>query len=274
MSSPEKNFKSRFWFRLSVTLGILLAFGAVRMPIEARLTAAYRKAYFHGATLNMSLRQQIGQAAFLAALGGFRSVVAEILWIKAHMDWERTEWGSMLNLFNNVTALQPRNITYWDMSSWHMAYNASVAAAEDPNVPLEALRLKHQHEYFLIGKDLLERGIAANPDRYKLHESLGNLLDSKFQDHCGAAVQYAEAARFPDTPEYVREYVTRFAAYELAQCPGHEREAYEQMLALYKEGKKEWLPTLLLQLKDLQEKLNIPESQRINIPENELPPQH
>jgi hypothetical protein len=51
----------------------LLLFGAIRLPIEVRLNEEYRAAFFHGAKLNLSLRQQIGQLGFLAALGGFRA---------------------------------------------------------------------------------------------------------------------------------------------------------------------------------------------------------
>jgi hypothetical protein len=249
---------------------MLMAFGAVRLPIEIRLNQQYRDAFFHGAKLNLGLRQQIGQLSFLAALGGFRAAVADLLWIQAHIDWTRTEWGRMLFIFNNVTALQPRNLMFWEMSAWHMGYNASAAAMQDASQPRIALRLKNQYQYFVISRDLLERGIANNPDRYKLYEDLGNLLRDKFQDPCAAAVAYGSAAKFHDAPTYL----IRFAAYELSYCPGHEREAYEHLLALYKRGQYEWLPTLLSRLKYLQEKLNIPTSQRVKIPDNLLAPVH
>jgi hypothetical protein len=266
----RKAFRERGWVRFVAVTVVLLIFGGVRLPIETRLNEEYHDAFFHGAKLNLGLRQQIGQMAFLAALGGFRALVADCLWIQAHVDWTRTEWGKMLFLFNNVTALQPRNVMFWDMSAWHMAYNASVAAYEDRTQPRMALRLKHQHEYFIIGKDLLERGIANNPDRYKLYEDLGNLYREKLKDHCNASVQYAKAAGFPDSPTYE----VRFAAYEMSYCPGHEQEAYKELLRLYRLGQKEWLPTLLSRLKYLQESLNIPQSERVNIPENQLPPHH
>ena len=262
--------RQRGWFRFGVVSAVLLLFGAVRLPIESRLNEEHRAAFFHGAKLNLGLRQQIGQASFIAALGGFRALVADGLWIQAHIDWTRTEWGKMLFIFNNVTALQPRNIMFWDNSAWHMAYNASASALDDTRQPRLALRLKHQHEYFLIGKDLLERGIQNNPDHYKLYESLANILRDKLHDHCAAAVQYANAARFPDSPTYE----VRFAAYELSYCPGRERDAYNELVRLYRLGEKQWLPTLFSRLQYLQEKLNIPPSQRIKIPENQLPPHH
>ncbi len=265
---PPKPLRERTWFRSTVVVAALLLFGAVRLPLEIRLNEEHRAAFFHGAKLNLGLRQQIGQLSFLAALSGFRAAVADGLWIQAYTDWTRTEWGKMLLLFNEVTALEPRNVMFWDMSAWHMGWNASVNAFEDTSRPL-AVRLKAQHEYFIIAKDFLDRGIANNPDRYTLFERLATLERDKLRDHCDAAIQYAKAASFPESPGYEK----RFAVYELSRCPGHEREAYTELVQLYRKGESEWLPTLLDRLNVLQERLNIPQSQRIIIPKNLLPPQ-
>jgi tetratricopeptide (TPR) repeat protein len=213
----------------SAALAILLLFGAARLRFEQQLTEEHRAAYFHGAKLNLGLRQKIGQAGFLAALSGFRSVVADLLWVDAHIAWERGEWGRMWMLFNNVVALQPRNVTFWDVAAWHMAWNASAHARDDPKQPREALRIKAEREYFQMGEDLLKRGIENNPDRYELYERLGTLYRDKFKDHCKAFENYDKAASFPNAPEYEK----RLAVYELDDCPGHEREAYERLRTLY-----------------------------------------
>jgi len=241
---------------------LILAFGYARLNFEQRLTEEHRAAYFHEAKLNLDLRQKIGQFGFLAALSGFRSIVADMLWIKAHTEWEQTAWGRMALLFNTVTTLQPRNIMFWDMSAWQMAWNASLAAIQDPTQPSLKLRLKAQHEDFDLGRDFLVRGIENNPDNYKLYEALANLYKQKYVDHCAAAEQYALAARFPDAPSYIK----RMAAYELAECPGHEREAYDKLRKIFDMGDREWLPTLLMKLKLMEEKLNIPEDQRAKVP--------
>jgi hypothetical protein len=58
-------------------------------------------------------------------------------------------------------------------------------------------------------------------------------------------------------------YNRRFSAYELSYCEGREREAYERLRQLYDESKKERLPTLIRRLKFLEDKLGIPQEQRI-----------
>ena len=237
-----------------LAIAIILAFGIVRMPFEQRLAEEHRNAFFNGARLNLDLRQQLGQMGFLAALSGFRAIVADLLWIEAHSAWERTEWGRMKLLFDAVTSLQPRCMMFWDMASWHMAWNASVAALYDRNQPREALRIKAQREYFKVGEDFLLRGIQNNPDKGFLYEKLGAFYYYKLNDSCKAAEYFAKAAEFPDSFPYVK----RLAAFRLAECPGHEREAYEKLIALYKMGKEERKPTLFTKLHELEEKLSVP----------------
>src|SRR5256714_4307513 len=211
----------------------------------------------------LDLLEQNGQLGFIAALRRCRAAVADILFIQADVSWERTVWGRVLLLFRQVTTLQPRSVLFWDMAAWHMAWNASVAAMNDPSQPRLALRVKAQREYFALGKDFLERGIKNNPDKPQLYEALARLYREKFNDHARASEYYAKAARLPGAPSYDK----RFSAYELSYCDGREHEAYERLRALYDEGEKERLPTLIKRLKVLEQKLNIPAEQRILEPE-------
>ena len=238
---------------------LLLAFGVARLPVETRLTAEHRAAYFGTVKLNLALREKIGQLGFLAALSGFRTLLADLIWIEAHTVWQRVEYGRMNLLLGTVTTLAPRNVNFWDMSSWHMAYNASVAAMEDRKQPKIALRLKAQREYFLLGKDYAERGIANNPEAYVLHQSLGNIYKNKLGDHLAASAEFAKAAAFPHAPTYEK----RFAAYEMSAVPGREREAWQMLRKLYDMGPQERLPTLEKDLKTMEEKLNLPPEQRV-----------
>jgi tetratricopeptide (TPR) repeat protein len=243
---------------LCLLIGVL-TFGAVRFPMEHNLLEDHRALHFQGVDFNLDLREQVGQGAFVAALSGFRSVVADGLFIQAHVAWENTEWGRVLLLFRQATALQPRSVLFWDMAAWHMAWNASAAALNDRTVPRQALRMKAAREYYEIGKDFLERGIRYNPDKPQLYESLARLYQQKYNDHFHASEMFAKAAQLPDAPSYDK----RFAAYELSYSEGHEKEAYAELRRLYDMGEREHLPTLLARLRALEEKLGIPAGERI-----------
>ena len=96
-----------------------------------------------------------------------------------------------------------------------------------------------------------------------MYEKAGAFYDQKMHDPCKAAEYFAKSATFPDSFPYVK----RLAAFRLAECPGHEQEAYEKLIALYKMGEAERVPTLYRKLLELQEKLSVPPEQRIYSPQ-------
>ena len=237
----------------------LACVGALLLPWEIQLQKQGREAGFRTVALNLSLREQLGQSGFLAALSGFRGPVAAFLWILSHIAWEHTEWGKMAALFDTVTTLQPHTLLYWDIAAWHMAWNASIAAEQDLNQQSELLRQRASDQYIELGRDILERGIRNNPKDYYLYERLGILLRERSKDHSGAADALTKAASFPEVPTYIK----RAAVYELAKVPGREREAYQRLKALYEEGNTQRAPTLTARLHELEEKLQIPENERV-----------
>ncbi len=245
--------------RIAIVVAILLAFGAARLPLERHIDAVHQLEGFRTVQLDLDVRSKISQLGFLAALSGFRSFVAAVLWIEAHIAWERTEWGRMAGLFDTVTTLQPKSALYWDMAAWHMAWNASNAAFEDKSEPNEFIRRRAQRQYFELGKKFLEDGIANNPNSGFLWERLAILLRDKLEDHCAAADAFANAAAMPDA----KSYLPRMAAYELAQCSGREREAYDTLKSLYDSDPTNHVPGLIARLKEMEDKLGIPAENRI-----------
>ena len=249
--------------RFVVVLVILLAFGAIKLPIERDLHAQDRSAsggHRQGVTLDLDLREQLGQVGFIAALSGFRSIIADVLFIQANVAWERTEWGRVLLFLRQATTLQPRAVLFWDMAAWHMGWNASVAALNDRSQPRLALRIKAQREYFALAKDFLERGIRNNPEQPQLYETLARLYRDKYNDHERASEFFAKAAALAGALSYDR----RFSAYELSYVKGREHEAYERLRQLYEAGENERLPTLIRRLEFLEDKLDISRDQRIS----------
>jgi len=243
-------------------LALIILFGVVRLPFEVALEKQQRALHYHGAKIDLSMRQRLGQMGFVAALSGFRSAVANVLVLEGHTAWQRVEWGKLKLIYETVCSLEPRNLQSWDMASWHMAYNASVAAKEDKSQPRLALRLQAERDYFKAGEDFLLRGVANNPDRALLFERLATVYRDKLKEPEKASYYYDEAAKRPDAMMYVH----RFAVYELAKVPGREREAYERLKALYLKGEEERLPTLLRLLHELEEKLDVPQNERLSTP--------
>jgi hypothetical protein len=235
---------------------VLALIFAAFVPLKLNMEAACDR--IAPATLSIGLREQIGQSAFIAVLGGFRSVIADLLFIDAYSAWERTDWTFLLLRLRQATELQPRAILFWEMAGWHMAWNAGTAALEDDSKS-PAARRRLQHDYLELGKDFLVRGIAHNPEKPELYEALARLYRDKFHDHARAAENFEKASRLPGH----HSYDERFSAYELAECEGREREAYDRLRALYQRGEKERLPRLINQLRAMEQRLKIPANERI-----------
>jgi tetratricopeptide (TPR) repeat protein len=244
--------------RSAIAIGLLLLFGAVRLPLEIRLQKEQQQAGFNSVQ-TLSLRQKIGQESFIAALSGFRSLVAALLYIDVYDSWQRLEWGTMAGKLHTITTLQPKSTLYWDMAGWHMGWNAYIAALEDKKQPSKTLRELKARGYLEEARKFYTEGIENNPDNAELWGALGRLEGDKFEDHLAASKAFAAAASKPNA----LPYLARRSAYELAQVPGHEQEAYDRLKALYDKGEKEHLPALITNLKQLEEKLGIPADQRI-----------
>ena len=135
--------------KLLLALIVILA-GFV--PAKLKMESACQQS--QPAALSLDLREKIGQSAFVAVLGGFRSVVADLLFIDAYSAWERTDWAQLLLRLRQATELQPRATLFWEMAGWHMAWNAGTAALEDESKS-PATRRRLQSEYLKLGEDFL-----------------------------------------------------------------------------------------------------------------------
>jgi hypothetical protein len=246
--------------RILLAFGALLIFGVFKNPAEQHLLVVQQGAGFQLARLGEDIRVQLGQMGFVAALSGFRALMADLLWIRAGTAFEATDWTRLEMFLHSATRLQPRAIVFWEMAHFHMAYDAATAMREDTQrQPSEALRRRAERQYIEIGERFLQQGIEFNPENARLYEHLGNLYRNRLRDHARAARCYAASAEKPGAMQYVR----RFAAFEWAKVPGMEQEAYNRLRDLYLESPMNHVPTLLHYLGELEEKLAVPAQERV-----------
>lgn len=118
---------------IAAALVLLVIWGGLKLPWEVHL-AARRAEIMHGQGQGFSfqLRDSLGQGLTLAALGGFRGVAANFVWISLTMAWEEQQWVRVRTLAELAVLLQPRVLFFWENSAWHLAWNASVAAINYP----------------------------------------------------------------------------------------------------------------------------------------------
>src|SRR6186713_1904420 len=60
------------------------------------------------------------------ALGGFRGLISNALWIRANELQDEDKFFEMAQLSDWITKLEPHFVQVWLVQAWNMAYNISV----------------------------------------------------------------------------------------------------------------------------------------------------
>ena len=108
------------------------------------------------------------------AMGGFRGILADMLWVRASTLQEEGKYFELVQLADWITKLEPRLADVWAFHAWNLAYNISVLF----NAPEDRWRWV-RHGIAL----LRDEGLRYNPGNASLCRELGWM----FQHKVGAA---------------------------------------------------------------------------------------
>jgi hypothetical protein len=242
-----------------IALAILIAFGIGRLHVEESMMREMRANHFWPDTIDMRLRDEAGQLAISAALGGFRSLAASVISFKAFNHWYDDRFDQASAQHWIVVNLQPRNFFNWYQGQQTNAYDKAHHILNDENRPTD-WQVKYK-QAFEDGLRFMEEARKYLPEDFRVYSHMGVMYQERFrpwpQDFCKAAEYYKLAAECPDTKPYYK----RFYAYAVSQCPGREEEGYRLLKELFDRGQR--FPSLLTHLGRLEEFLGIEPSQRI-----------
>jgi hypothetical protein len=159
------------------------------------------------------------------ALGGFRGILADILWVRASKLQEEGKYFELVQLSDWITKLEPRFTPVWAFHAWNMAYNISVLF----NNPADRWRwVRH-------GISLLrDEGLRYNAGDAQLFRELGWLFQHKIGGNYDEAHLYYKE-------QWAREMGALFdgprpdyAALERAQPGTPEYAAGRRLIEVYK----------------------------------------
>ncbi len=252
--------------RLKLVLASLAMFGLVREPIEQRMRARLIEANLLLPPPAQTAFEQMSQSAMMGTLGGLRTLVATYLTLEAFDYFSTKSWDALRQTYQIIVDLEPRDESNWVSAIWHLGINATANMEYNDRLP-KFERERRFREYAFAGIAFAERGIAQLPDSVAIRLQLAEIYRVKLQDNCATARVYGDTIGRPGALGYVR----RFYGYFMARCPGKEREAYDYLISLYREGKQQHLPTLIKEIKNLEVKLSIPDRERIPDPDPDLP---
>lgn len=115
------------------------------------------------------------------AMGAFRGIFVNFLWIRANDLKEAGKFYEAIELSKAITKLQPRFPRVWVFHAWNLAYNVSVST----QTPQE------RWQWVNDGIRLLrDQGIPANPNEMLLHKELGWIFLHKIGGYTDDANAY------------------------------------------------------------------------------------
>jgi len=115
------------------------------------------------------------------ALGGFRGVIADMLWLRVSRLQEQRRFVELVQLSDWVTKLEPHMPDVWIFHAWNMAYNVSVLLP----------RPEDKWRWVQNGIRLLrDEGIVLNPRNAKIHRELGWIFQHKLGMNADRASDY------------------------------------------------------------------------------------
>jgi hypothetical protein len=140
---------------------------------STRLEAIHSARGRMGLISNTPLENAPPSLAFATvAMGAFRGIVVDILWMRADKLKEEGQFFDAKQIADWITTLQPRFAQVWDFQAWNMAYNISVA--------MPASQWQERWRWVKNGYELLrDKGIEQNPHSIQLYRSLAWIFQHK-----------------------------------------------------------------------------------------------
>ncbi len=115
------------------------------------------------------------------ALGGFRGIIADVLWMRAIELQAQGKFFELVQLTDWITKLEPRFTTVWAFHAWNMVYNISILFPD----------LEDRWRWVQQGIQLLrDEGLKFNPNDPRLYWELGWLYQHKIGYVMDEAHQY------------------------------------------------------------------------------------
>lgn len=142
-----------------------------KLPIFAALALACLGIYLEIRLVNEGEEKSpaLAESAF-AALGGVRSIIAEIVWFRADRLQEEGRYVELRQLAETLALLEPHTPEIWSYAAWNLAYNISIM------MPTDEDRWRWVEAAIRLLRD---RGLKYNPGNREICRELAWLFELK-----------------------------------------------------------------------------------------------
>lgn len=129
----------------------------------------------------------------LAAFGGLRSIVAEVVWFRADRLQDEGRYVELAQLASTLSYLEPHTPEVWSYAAWNLAYNISIM------MPTHEDRWRWVYAAICLVRD---KGLVLNPTESELYRELAWLFELKLGTNLDAA-SHVYRAKWRETVEDV-----------------------------------------------------------------------
>ena len=114
----------------------------------------------------------------LAAFGGIRSIIAEVVWFRADRLQDEGRYVELAQLASTLSYLEPHTPEVWSYAAWNLAYNISIM------MPTHEDRWRWVNAAIVLLRD---KGLVINPTESELYRELAWLFELKLGTDLDAA---------------------------------------------------------------------------------------
>lgn len=210
------------------------------------------------------LEPTLGQGVLLGILGGLRTVVADLTWIRSYVLWERKDRPGCEALMRTACALDPHARYFWENTAYAVGYDMAHweirrrgGYLKVPAETQDRLYKAYAQRSLLI----IEEGMKYSKSKIGLLVTAGQLAEIKLKDNVLAASYYRQASDLPNAPWYA----ARICAHMLWDN-GQKAEAYQWYREHWTRRMKDsedGFPDDLGELRLMEERLNLPPVARL-----------
>ncbi|WP_269524931.1 tetratricopeptide repeat protein [Coraliomargarita parva] len=221
------------WRRLRLFFAcaaILLLLGLLTRPIEGPAWD-YVKSSQPAMQLD-AVEDAMGEGLIVGVFGGFRTVIADFLWIQLNLVWEKNDRVKLDAMARLVTSLDPRPDFFWINGSRMIAYDVPhwrISEEGGYDEVSDARQYAINEEQAEQAFRYLRQAMEYHPGNYKFPLEMGQIYLNRLKDEAKAGEWFLKTSQMEGAPFFVERIYA-----ELLRRQGKNDEAYAYLKDLFR----------------------------------------
>lgn len=247
---------------LLIALLLLLFLGLATRPWQSPI---WRQVKATQPELNLQdVEGALGQGLIIGLIGGFRTIIADFLFIRANLFWEKKDRPNTEAMLNLVVAVDPRPMFFWLNGARMLAYDMPAWEIKERGgfgqIPA-GIERAIKEDYAELGVAFIDKAKSFHPDDYRVPLEKAQIYTNRLEDYAQAGQYYEEVIAMEGAPFYADRIYA-----EMLRRSGRPQAAYEHLTALYPTLPKDHIsaaPDVVLErIRELEAEMDLPSMSR------------